>query len=92
MADRFYAEITFTTANGPDLDERLDRVADLFHDLADIDDQSIGATLSIARVDFTATVAADSPDEADRRLQAIATKVLIEAGEDPARWTAAPSG
>lgn len=92
MADRFYAEVTFTTANGPDLDERLDRVADLFWDLEDIDDQSLGATLSIARVDFSATVAAGSPDEADRLLQAIATRVLVEAGEDPARWTVARSG
>ncbi|WP_157734347.1 hypothetical protein [Frankia sp. AvcI1] len=53
-----------------------------------MDDQSIGATLATARVDFVATVAAGSAEEAEARLRSAAVEAIAAAGEDLTDWQA----
>lgn len=57
-----------------------------FHARTDVDDQSIGATLDTARVDFVATITAGSAEEAEARLRSAAAEAIAAAGEDLAGW------
>lgn len=86
----FDVEVTLETGNGPDLNQRLNELAETYEERTDITGQSLGARLAVAHVDFSATVEALTVEAARERLHAVALCVLADAGENPSMWRILP--